>query len=362
MSDMEDVDRGTEAMQLESDAPARPPVQAEVIGSGTLEDEFVAEEFSVSETVEGDESESGEAGGFSLPLPVEEPLDTRDEELDAASATLAAPRRARRRADAATPPLRRILEAILFATDKPVTAGQLLEALPGRDADEVELELRNLAEEYAADRRGYRLIPCAGGYQVRSDPEMHEYVTRFLVGKRRARLSRAALETLAIVAYRQPITRGECEDIRGVDSGQVIHTLLERNLITIRGRSQALGRPLLYGTTGEFLRYFGINSLADLPSPEELQALIGSDPLGDPDIQRALCEEGFGEAEITGAAASTAEAAEAAAHAETATAGTATAASDGTEAVDPADDGGAGDLADLDAGWAAAPRAPLGGV
>jgi segregation and condensation protein B len=101
------------------------------------------------------------------------------------------------------------------------------------------------------------------------------------------------METLAIIAYRQPITRGEVEEIRGVDSGQVFHTLLERNLVTVKGRSQALGRPLLYGTTEEFLRYFGLNSLVDLPSPQELEALLGEDPLDDPEIRRALASNGF---------------------------------------------------------------------
>jgi segregation and condensation protein B len=150
-----------------------------------------------------------------------------------------------------------------------------------------------MAADYDAMEAGFRLLPCAGGWQIRTDPEMHEFVTRFLVGKKRTRLSRAAMETLAIIAYRQPITRGEVEEIRGVDSGQVFHTLLERNLVTVKGRSQALGRPLLYGTTEDFLRYFGLNSLVDLPSPQELEALLGEDPLDDPEIRRALATNGF---------------------------------------------------------------------
>jgi segregation and condensation protein B len=192
------------------------------------------------------------------------------------------------------PVLRRILEAILFATDRPVTVEQLQVALPGWTDDHLVCELAEMAADYDAMEAGFRLLPCAGGWQIRTDPEMHEFVTRFLVGKRRTRLSRAAMETLAIVAYRQPITRGEVEDIRGVDSGQVFHTLLERNLVTVKGRSQALGRPLLYGTTEEFLRYFGLNSLVDLPSPQELEALLGEDPLDDPEIRQALATRGFG--------------------------------------------------------------------
>jgi hypothetical protein len=118
-------------------------------------------------------------------------------------------------------------------------------------------------------------------------------VERFLVGKRRARLSRAALETLATIAYRQPITRGEIEEFRGVDSGHVVNRLLERDLITVRGRSEALGRPLLYGTTTEFLRYFGVTALSDLPALEEFEALGSDDPLDDPEIREALENEGL---------------------------------------------------------------------
>jgi segregation and condensation protein B len=191
------------------------------------------------------------------------------------------------------PGLRRILEAVLFATDRPVTVEQLQVALPDRTDDDLARELLEMAADYDAMEAGFRLLPCAGGWQIRTDPEMHEFVTRFLVGKKRTRLSRAAMETLAIIAYRQPITRGEVEDVRGVDSGQVFHTLLERNLVTVKGRSQALGRPLLYGTTEEFLRYFGLNSLVDLPSPQELEALLGEDPLDDPEIRRALTTNGF---------------------------------------------------------------------
>jgi len=198
----------------------------------------------------------------------------------------------------AGPPLRRILEAILFANDRPVLVEQVRSILPDRDAGEIERELEAMARDYVEMEAGFRLLRTAGGFQIRTDPEMHEYVTRFLIGKKRTRLSRAAMETLAIIAYRQPITRGECEDVRGVDSGQVIHTLLERNLITVRGRSQALGRPLLYGTTEEFLRYFGLNALADLPSPEELDALLGDDPLEDPEIREALRAGGLDEPSV----------------------------------------------------------------
>jgi segregation and condensation protein B len=205
--------------------------------------------------------------------------------------------------------LRRILEAVLFATDRAVSVEQLLFAVPGCEPAEVERELQALTRSYEEEGRGFQLFSVGGGYQLRTDPGLHEYVVRFLVGKKRSRLSRAAMETLAIVAYRQPITRGEMEEIRGVDCGQVLHTLLERNLVTIRGRSQALGRPLLYGTTEEFLHYFGINSMADLPSPEELGSLLGDDPLRDPELRRVLAARGLIEEPADAAAPAGAEAA-----------------------------------------------------
>jgi segregation and condensation protein B len=220
----------------------------------------------------------------------------------------------RRQARPETVPLRRILEAILFAADRPVTIEQLACALPEVETGRIEDELQALAEAYRESGSGVQLLITGGGLQLRSDPDLHEYVTRFLEGKRRGRLSRAAMETLAIIAYRQPITRGEAEDVRGVDCGQVLHTLLERDLITVRGRSQALGRPLLYGTTEQFLHYFGIRSLADLPTPEELTALLGGDPLEDPEIRESLEAQGLmepaGDAEpADGATAAEAESA-----------------------------------------------------
>jgi segregation and condensation protein B len=107
-------------------------------------------------------------------------------------------------------------------------------------------------------------------------PEHAEWVGRLLRGKKKLRLSRAALETMAIIAYKQPVTKSEVEAIRGVDSSAVLTTLLERNLVTIRGRSKVVGRPLLYGTTQEFLDYFGLKDLSELPRPEELRALVAS--------------------------------------------------------------------------------------
>lgn len=192
------------------------------------------------------------------------------------------------RPEAAVQPLRRIIEAVLFASDKPVSLEELAAVAPDCPQEELARELESMSRDYGAEDRGFQLQATGAGYQICTHPGMHEYVTRFLVGKKRARLSRAAMETLAIVAYRQPITRGEAEQIRGVDCGHVLHTLLDRGLLTVKGRSQALGRPLLYGTTEEFLHYFGIRTLADLPSPEELRDLIGEDPLEDLELRELM--------------------------------------------------------------------------
>ena len=173
--------------------------------------------------------------------------------------------------------LARIIEAILFAADTPQSAEQISLGLPETPLDEIEETLAALRAQYESEGRGWRLEEVAGGWQLLSNPELYPYVERFLEGKRRARLSRAALEALAVVAYRQPITRGELEDLRQVDCGGVLHTLLERDLVTICGRSSTIGRPLLYRTTEHFLEHFGLASLADLPRLEEVEALWASE-------------------------------------------------------------------------------------
>lgn len=167
------------------------------------------------------------------------------------------------------------LEALLFSSDEPLPLAVLAESLDLPVAEVAEA-LHALDEEYQARGAGVALREIAGGHIMATTPEHAEWVGRLLRGRKRARLSRAALETMAIVAYKQPVTKGEVESIRGVDASGVLSTLLERNLITIRGRSKVVGRPLLYGTTGEFLDYFGLRDLAELPRPEELRALVAA--------------------------------------------------------------------------------------
>jgi segregation and condensation protein B len=171
--------------------------------------------------------------------------------------------------------LQSAIEALLFSSDQPLPLTLLCEALE-TGPEEVSEALRRVGEEYAARDAGVELREIAGGWMLVTTPEHAEWVGRMLRGKRKLRLSRAALESMAIIAYKQPVTKSEVEAIRGVDSSAVLATLLERNLVTIRGRSKVVGRPLLYGTTQEFLEYFGLKDLSELPRPEELRALVAA--------------------------------------------------------------------------------------
>ena len=171
--------------------------------------------------------------------------------------------------------LQAALEALLFSSDQPLPLSLLAESLdtpPERVAE----ALVAVEAAYSARGAGIELREIAGGHLLVTRPEHSEWVGRLLRGKKKMRLSRAALETMAIIAYKQPVTKSEVEAIRGVDSSAVLGTLLERNLVTIRGRSKVVGRPLLYGTTQEFLDYFGLRELSELPRPEELRALVAA--------------------------------------------------------------------------------------
>lgn len=166
------------------------------------------------------------------------------------------------------------LEAVLLTTDRPAQPGKLAEALglaadrAGRDrlAEAVD----RLNEQYEQTGRSFRIERVAGGYRVMTLPQHADAVAAYRSAGGSSRLSRSALETLAIIAYRQPITRAQIEAIRGVGSGEVVRTLLERRLIDIAGRAEEVGRPILYGTSKRFLEVFGLSSLKELPSVEDL--------------------------------------------------------------------------------------------
>jgi len=171
----------------------------------------------------------------------------------------------------------RILEALLFASEGPLKVSQVQELLPEIEAETIEAGFDELRRFYDDTSRAFTLVPIAGGYQILTRPDVAPQVERFLVGRRRQRLSRAALEVLAVIAYRQPVTRGEVESIRGVDCGGVFRTLLDRQLIGIKGRAKTVGHPLLYLTTDRFLEHFGLERLSELPKLEEFESLVSRD-------------------------------------------------------------------------------------
>jgi segregation and condensation protein B len=167
-----------------------------------------------------------------------------------------------------------VVEAVLFASDAPLRADEIARADEGLDEDRVEAAIQHLRQLYLESERAFEVVEVAGGYQLLTRPEYAGYLERFDTIPRPSRLSGPALESLAIIAYRQPIGRLEVEYIRGVSSAGVIRTLQDRGLVDVVGRSEAMGRPLLYGTTARFLEHFGFESLAALPRPEELPVVL----------------------------------------------------------------------------------------
>jgi segregation and condensation protein B len=167
-----------------------------------------------------------------------------------------------------------VLEAVIMASPEPVKFDRLCRVLDGEaERKQVRKALKTLQEELAKNGRGYRLAEIAGGYQFLTAPEYASYVKRLKTDIRKKReqgLSRAALETLAIIAYKQPVKRINIEAIRGVSVGDLIRMLIEKDLVKVVGREQSLGKPLLYGTTNRFLKQFGLKSLKSLPDPAEL--------------------------------------------------------------------------------------------
>ncbi len=169
-----------------------------------------------------------------------------------------------------------ITEALLIATPEPLTQARFNFSLQRNDIDlaEIVAELQNRFQEQT---RPIEVVMVAGGYQLVTRPEYQAYIKHLFRKESRLSLTRAALETLAVVAYRQPVTRIEIDQIRGVNSGSVLHTLLEKELVAIKGRDEGAGRPLLYGTTPAFLQAFGLNRLGDLPKLKEIGEIMGGD-------------------------------------------------------------------------------------
>ena len=163
-----------------------------------------------------------------------------------------------------------ILEAMLFSTHHPLTGQRLGELLEIKSQKAIKRAVQSLNEQYEEARRTFRIEQVAGGYQMLSLPEYGDILKKLHQREQDAKLSKAALETLAIIAYKQPILRADVEAIRGVACGETIRSLMEKHLVKIAGRAEIPGRPILYGTTKRFLQLFGLNNLKDLPQSEEL--------------------------------------------------------------------------------------------
>ena len=179
----------------------------------------------------------------------------------------------------------RMIEALLFASEAPLSAVDLARVEDSLDEDQVEAIVAELRQEYDKESRAFGIFEIAGGFQILTRPEFAFVLERYETVPTSSRLSTAALETLAIVSFRQPVGRAEVEEIRGVGAGGVLKTLLEREMIEVVGRGEGLGRPLLYGTTRQFLEHFGFRGLDELPRSEELEVVLATREA------RALAEE-----------------------------------------------------------------------
>jgi segregation and condensation protein B len=170
--------------------------------------------------------------------------------------------------------LRSVTEALIFVADEPITAKTIADVVKV-DRDAVEKVITALVAEYDEGNGGLQLREIAGGWQIATRPEFHEHVRAYLKSKPSAKLSLASLETLAVIAYKQPVTVPEILEIRGVQSPSAIKTLLDKRLIVAKGRKETVGRPMMYGTSKEFLIQFGMKDLSELPSIEDFQDLAG---------------------------------------------------------------------------------------
>ncbi|MBR4682248.1 MAG: SMC-Scp complex subunit ScpB [Elusimicrobiaceae bacterium] len=186
-----------------------------------------------------------------------------------------------------TDDLKKIVETLLFITDRPVKPNRLADVIDGTNTKQVREVIQTLQDEYVAQGRAVQIVEIGGGFQMATKPEYGRWVRKLYNEKMTTKLSTAALETLAIIAYKQPITRAEMEAIRGVDVAGPLEKLLERSLVRVVGKKDTIGRPMVYGTTDEFLRMFGLNKLSELP---DLQVFAAKNlhekqedlPFGDP--------------------------------------------------------------------------------
>ena len=183
------------------------------------------------------------------------------------------------------------IEALIFVANEPVPRDRLLQLFSDRDGVEIEEALDTLKRDCENDGRGIRLREVGGGFQFFTRPDCDDIIREYLNVRRRSQLSAQALETLAIVAYEQPISTPEIREMRGIDPGHVLRTLLERKLIRIVGRKDVVGRPFIWGTTNRFLVHFGLSSLDDLPKPGEFVSLLDEERKAIPNEHKEEKEE-----------------------------------------------------------------------
>jgi segregation and condensation protein B len=205
---------------------------------------------------------------------------------------------------------RRIVEGVILASPDPITPARIAELIPRCNPSQVRAFVKELNEEYVEQRRAFEIWEVAGGFQLRTLPEFSPYL-RQIQKTRPLRLSPAALETLSVIAYRQPVTRAEVEHVRGVDAGPVVRSLLERGLIRIAGHREVPGRPMVYATTRRFLEVFGLGKLGDLPALRDLAELDFDEETGavvtvtpEEGAEHSLAGEGEAEASEGAASAS----------------------------------------------------------
>lgn len=249
--------------------------------------EAAAEQPEPNEKVRPDAGAAGTAESGTVPASGEagasQPGEVSAEEL------LGAQQQPAVAADAERAQLKAVLEAIVYVLNEPMPASQIAQAL-GRNVEDVEPLLRELAEDTSRSDRGVFIREVAGGYQMATKPEHHEVIRNFVRNlKQPLKLSQAALETLAVIAYKQPITMPEILEIRGVQGAGVIKTLIDRKLVTTAGRKNVIGRPILYKTTREFLTQFGLKDLGELPSLKEFEE-IRRQSLADEEFEPAAGE------------------------------------------------------------------------
>lgn len=187
-----------------------------------------------------------------------------------------------------------VVEALIMASPEPLPGRKLVEVFDNITPGQVSKMVTGLNERYAEGGASHRIREIAGGYQFYIMPEYAGYVEELFTRRRKMRLTRAALETLAVAAYQQPVTKAEIEHIRGVASDGVIHNLLEKNMLTIKGRAATVGKPLQYGTTDEFLKFFGLKNLSDMPKMSEIEELVAAaEPNDQPELPLTHPEEGI---------------------------------------------------------------------